>query len=66
MGEAEAPTGLTIAEKVLGLVILVLGVLAIYYTYQALEAIGALWPVFVSFGVLLLLVGLALILARAE
>ena len=66
MSRTEAPAGLAIAEKIMGLIILVLGVLAIYYTHQALEAIGALWPVFVAFGALLILVGLALIIARAE
>ena len=66
MSRTEVPTGLTIAEKILGLVILVLGALAIYYTHQAVSAIGPIWPIFVAFGALLLLVGLALLLARAE
>ena len=66
MSRTEAPMGLTVAEKILGLVLFIIGVLAIYYTYQALEAIGAIWPIFVAFGALLLLIGLALIIAKAE
>ncbi|HDI01356.1 MAG TPA: hypothetical protein ENF78_02885 [Candidatus Bathyarchaeota archaeon] len=66
MSEMEVPGGLSIAEKLLGLVILVLGVLAIYYTYQALEALGQIWPIFMALGAFLIVIGLALILARAE
>lgn len=66
MSEMEVPVGLSIAEKLLGLVILVLGVLAIYYTYQALEALGQTWPIFMALGAFLIVIGLALILARAE
>ena len=62
----ERPAGLAGVEKLMGLVLLALGIVAIYYTYMALPELGPTWPVFVALGALLLLVGLALLLARAE
>mgnify|MGYP000150215673 CR=1 FL=1 len=66
MGRAERPAGLAIVEKLMGLILLVMGSLAIYYTAEAVEVLGPLWLLFVAFGSFLALVGLALILARAE
>ncbi|RLI38115.1 hypothetical protein DRO60_03755 [Candidatus Bathyarchaeota archaeon] len=66
MSEVERPAGLAIMEKLVGLVLLVMGILTIYYTGSAIPSLGPIWPLFVAFGALLLLVGLALLLARAR
>ena len=66
MGKEERPAGLTFVEKLMGLVLLAVGIVAIYYTYMALPELGPLWLLFTAFGAFLLLVGLVLLLARAE
>jgi len=66
MSKEERPAGLVGMEKLIGLVLLALGIVAIYYTYMALPELGPTWLIFVALGALLLLVGLALLLARAE
>ncbi len=66
MSKAERPAGLVITEKIVGLVLLVLGILAIYYTYQAMGELGSYWPIFIALGSFFILVGAALALAKAE
>lgn len=66
MSREERPAGLTAMEKILGLVLLALGIVAIYYTYMALPELGSVWLIFMALGAFLVLVGLALLLARAE
>ena len=66
MSREERPSGLTGVEKLIGLVLLALGIVAIYYTYMALPELGPVWLIFVALAALLMLVGLALLLARAE
>ena len=66
MGRAERPAGLAIAEKLMGLVLLVMGALAIYYTVEAIGVLGPLWLLFTVFGSFLIVIGLAMLLARAE
>ncbi len=66
MSRAERPVGLLIVEKLMGLVLLAMGIVAIYYVSQALEALGSYWLLFTAVGSFLIVVGLALVIARPE
>ena len=66
MSREERPAGLTGMEKLVGLVLLAIGILAIYYTYMALAELGPAWLFFTALGAFFILLGLALLLARPE
>ena len=66
MSKPERPAGLAIMEKLMGLLLLIVGALAIYYSSSAISALGGSCIIFIALGVVLLLVGMALILAKAE
>ena len=66
MSKLERPAGLAIMEKLMGLLLIVIGALAIYYSSSAIRVLGGPWVLFVALGVVLLLVGIALVLAKAE
>ncbi|OYT52603.1 hypothetical protein B6U66_01400 [Candidatus Bathyarchaeota archaeon ex4484_135] len=66
MARAERPAGLTVMEKLMGLVLLAIGALAIYYAVEASEALGSYWLLFTGMGCFLAVIGLAVILAKPE
>ncbi len=66
MARAERPAGLTVVEKLMGLVLLVIGALAIYYAAGASEALGPYWLIFTGMGCFLAVLGLVAILAKPE
>lgn len=65
MGE-EAPAGLTLMEKIFGLLLTLMGFIAVYYAWQTqkLEHFGLSF--FVTFGLLLIALGIFMVLAKAE
>jgi len=66
MSKLERPAGLAVMEKLMGLLLIVIGALAIYYSSSAIRALGDPWVLFVALGVVLLIIGIALVLAKAE
>ena len=66
MSKLERPAGLAIMEKLMGLLLIVVGALAIYYSSSAMSVLGGPCVLFITLGVVLLLVGIALLIAKAE
>ena len=62
----EGSFGLTVAEKFFGLMLLIIGVLAAYYTFISSQALGAYTGFFGFLGIVLLVLGLILIIAKIE
>jgi hypothetical protein len=62
----EGGFGLTVAEKFFGLLLLIIGVLATYYTFTSSQTLGAFTGFFGFLSLLLLALGLFLIIAKAE
>ena len=64
----EVGTGLAIAEKLSGLIAILIGAITIYFTYTSPPS-GYVKPfssIFLAAGFVLLAVGIVLVLARAE
>lgn len=62
----EAPSGLAVAEKILGIIILIIGILLSYNTYTNIEAARLGANIFFATGIALVILGLILIIARAR
>jgi len=62
----EGGFGLTVAEKFFGLLLLIIGALAAYYTFTSSQALGAFTGFFGFLSLLLLVLGLFLIIAKGE
>jgi len=62
----EVPAGLTLMEKIFGLVLTLMGFVAVYYAWQTqgLEHFG--FGFFVTFGLVLIALGIFMVLAKAE
>jgi len=66
MSSEEGGFGLTAAEKFFGLLLLIIGALATYYTFTSTQALGGVTGLFGFLSIVLLLLGLALIFAKTE
>lgn len=70
MSIKEASTGLTVAEKFFGLIIILIGALVTYFTYVSLEALSEMFGqfsgIFFVSGFILVFIGVFLLLAKAE
>ncbi|MEM3641030.1 MAG: hypothetical protein QXH37_03815 [Candidatus Bathyarchaeia archaeon] len=62
----EGGFGLTVAEKFFGLLLLIVGVLATYYTFTSSQTLGTFTGFFGFLSLLLLALGLFLIIAKTE
>jgi len=62
----EAPIGLTIMEKLIGLLMVVIGALTFYVTYTNLESTGGNPFLFLTAGIALVVLGVFLVIVRAE
>jgi hypothetical protein len=62
----EAGFGLGFTEKMLGLVILLAGSVAAYYTYASAQALGGFEGFFGFLSIILIVLGLVLITAKTE
>jgi len=62
----EVPAGLTLMEKIFGLLLTIMGFIAVYYAWQTqgLEHVG--FGLFVTFGLVLIALGIFMVLAKAE
>ena len=66
MSSEEGGFGLTAAEKFFGLLLLIIGALATYYTFTSAQTLGGFTGLFGFLGIVLLLLGLALMIAKTE
>jgi len=62
----EAPVGLTIMEKLIGLLMIAIGALTFYVTYTNLTGVGANPILFLAAGLALVVLGALLLIAKAE
>jgi preprotein translocase subunit SecY len=62
----EGSTGITIAEKFFGLLLVIIGALAVYYTFEASQALVAFTGFFAFLSIILLVLGILLIIAKPE
>ena len=62
----EAGYGLRAAEKFFGLLLLIIGALATYYTFTSTKALGGYTGLFGFLSIILLAVGLIMIIAKTE
>jgi len=62
----EGGFGLTVAEKFFGLILLVMGALAMYYTFTSSNTLEAFTGFFGFLSVILIVLGLFLIIAKTE
>jgi len=66
MSSEEGGFGLTAAEKFFGLLLLIIGALATYYTFTSTQTLGGFTGLFGFLSIVLLLLGLALMIAKTE
>jgi hypothetical protein len=66
MSEEEGGFGISLAEKFFGFIILVVGVLATYYTFTSTDALNDYVGFFGFLSILLLAIGVFLIIAKTE
>ncbi len=66
MSEGEAPTGLTTLEKFFGLLLIVFGAILLYYTGQTPTLKGLGFIFFPIFAVGLIVLGIFMVLAKAQ
>jgi len=66
LGSKEAPIGLTIMEKLIGLLMIAIGAITFYVTYTNLGSIGANPTLFLAAGLVLIVLGVLLVLAKAK
>jgi len=62
----EAPIGLTIMEKLLGLLMIAIGALTFYVTYTNIKSVGATPGLFEAVGVALVVLGVFLVIVKPE
>jgi len=62
----EGGFGITVAEKFFGLILLIVGVLALYFTLTSTTALSIYTGLFGFLSIIILAVGLFLIIAKTE
>ncbi len=66
MSKGEAPLGLTIMEKLVGLFIMLIGIIFFYVTYTSISSIGSHPVIFLVAGLILIGLGIVMLIARTE
>jgi hypothetical protein len=66
MSSEEGGFGLAVAEKFFGLILVIIGALAVYYTFTGMDFLGAYTGFFGFLSITLLAIGVVLITARTE
>ena len=66
MSKGEAPLGLTIMEKLVGLLIMLIGIIIFYVTYTNLNSIGSYPIIFLVAGLILIGLGIVMLTAKTE
>lgn len=62
----EGPIGLTIMEKLLGILIILVGFIMFYVTYTNIGSIGSAPTFFLVLGIALIVLGVFVLIAKAE
>jgi len=62
----EGGVGLTFAERFFGLILIVIGAIAVYYTFLSIQVLGAFAAFFGFLSIIPLVLGLFLITAKTE
>jgi hypothetical protein len=62
----ESGFGLNLAEKFFGLIILLTGILALYFTASSVDALAAYAGLFGFLCIILIILGLVLLIAKTE
>jgi len=62
----EAPIGLTIMEKLMGLIIILIGAITFYVTYTNMASTGPLLTFFLAVGLVLVVLGIVIVIVKAE
>jgi hypothetical protein len=62
----EVGFGLTVAEKFFGLILLIVGALATYYTFTSTNALGDYTGFFGFLSIIVLVLGIILVIAKTE
>jgi len=66
LSEEEESTGITVAEKFFGLLLAIIGALSIYYSLSSGDALLSFTTFFAVLGLILLVVGIIMIIAKTE
>jgi hypothetical protein len=61
-----APVGLTIMEKLIGLIMIAVGAITFYITYTNLGSVGGNSVLFLAAGLVIVVLGVVLFIARTE
>ncbi len=62
----EAPVGLTIMEKLIGLILIAIGAITFYVSYVNIESVGADSTPFIAAGLALVVLGAFLFIAKTK
>jgi hypothetical protein len=66
MSSEEGGLGLKLAERFFGFILIIMGVLDMYYTFTSLDTLGLFTGFFGFLGLILLVIGWILITAKTE
>jgi hypothetical protein len=66
MSEESGGFGITLAEKFFGLIIIVIGAFATYFTFTSTQALGVFTGFFGFLSIFLLVIGVLLLTAKTE
>jgi hypothetical protein len=66
MSEEEGGFGITLAEKFFGLLIMIIGAIATYYTFTSFNDLGAYTGFFGFLSIVLLALGIFMLIAKIE
>jgi hypothetical protein len=66
MSTGEAPIGLTIMEKLVGLIIMLIGIIIFYVTYTNISSIGVHPIIFLVAGLILIGLGIVMVTSKTE
>jgi hypothetical protein len=66
MSEEGGGFGITLAEKFFGLIIIIIGALATYYTFTSTDVLGGFTGFFGVLSIFLLALGVFLVIAKTE
>jgi hypothetical protein len=66
LSEEEGGFGITLAEKFFGLIIIVAGAMAMYYTFTSTDALNGFLGFFGFLSIFLLAIGVVLVIAKTE
>lgn len=66
MSNGESGFGLIVAEKFFGLILIIVGILATYYTFTSMKELSGYTGLFGFLGIIVLVAGIILTITKAE